>query len=89
MTTHRIPRGTWTPDGLMPMTDAEFHSKVDTSPSIGQAYAQLGRISNPSLRMCTQAAVFGVRNAPRNISGPPRGDAPSCGTVGKKWHQAR
>ena len=87
-TTHRVPRGTYTPDGLCAMTDAEYASKVDTSPSISSAYARLGRVGNPSGRMCAAAEIFGRGNAPRNISGPPRGDAPAWGEVSADWRTA-
>ena len=84
---HQVPRGTVTPDGLCHMTDAEYAAEVDTSASIRSAYAKLGRIANPMGRVCAVAAVFGRGNAPRNISGAPRGDAPACGTVSRGWHE--
>ena len=83
---HSVPRGTFTPDGLCSMTDAEYAGKVDTSISIGAAYARLGRIGNPTARMCQVAEVFGRGNAIRSLNGAPKGDAPACGTVGKRWH---
>lgn len=52
---------------------------------ISLAFATVGRIANPTGRACTTAAVFGRGNAPRNISGPPRGEAPAGGEVGKWW----
>lgn len=82
-----VPRGTFTPDGLCGLTDAQYASDVDTSPSISAAYARLGRVANPAARMCAVASVFGRGNAPRNISGAPKGDAPAGGEVTKGWHK--
>ena len=82
---HQVPRGTFTPDGLCGLTDAEYAEKVDTSPSIASAYARLGRIANPAARMCQAAETFGRGNAIRSLNGAPKGDAPACGTVGANW----
>lgn len=80
-----VPRGTFTPDGLCGLTDAEFASKVDTSPAIGAAYARLGRIGNPMGRAIETARVFGRGNAPSTIGGTPRGEAPAGGECAKGW----
>jgi hypothetical protein len=59
MTTHRVSPGTMPRgDCLLPMTDAEYAKKIDNSPPIGAAYANLGRIGNPTLAACAYAGVY-------------------------------
>lgn len=73
MTTHRVPAGAMA-DGLLSMTDAEWHSKVDTSPSISDAYRAIGRVRGSTHSACAYSRVFGIRS---RIGGVNKGDAPA------------
>jgi hypothetical protein len=73
----RVPAGTMPRgDGLCIMSDAEYADKVDNSPPIGEAYAALGRIGNPTASACAYARVYGIGS---RIGGTPRGEAPADG----------
>jgi hypothetical protein len=76
MRVHTVPSGTChaSRDGLAPMTDREWADRVDVSPPIRDAYANLGRIAAPTLRACEYASVFGIKS---RISGATRGDSPA------------
>jgi len=71
-----VPRGTFTPDGLCCLTDAQWHAEHDESPSIADAYRGLARMKSNIGAACDYARTFGIRS---RIGGVPRGEAPAFG----------
>lgn len=47
-------------DGLTAMTDQEWAARVDTSPSIGAAYASTARLRTNFVRVAQYVKTFGV-----------------------------
>ena len=61
-------------DSLHTMTDKEYASAVDDSPTINDAYKALSRVAQPMARACAYASVFGIGS---RTGGPTKGDAPA------------
>ncbi len=68
----RPARSGWLPYGVPP---AERHPEVDNSGSIGGAYRRGAAMRGGGAGMCQAVQLYGIANAPRNVTGPPRGEA--------------